>query len=343
MAKESEVSIKHFLKGLVIWIKYFFRNWLIIVASAILGVIIGFGVYFFSKPKFEAESNFVLATSESNGPNIGAALGFGSNSSAGLFSSIENIIWLYKSEHLIRQTLFTKIGNSDRFLITEFIETSKKAEDYRNKKPSLKGPIFKDREKMSADEIRFLKFCVETIRSKYIEVASVGKTENIANVKVAAESELFAYHFVNKLMQNVNEFYVKTKTQQALENVNRLKTVVDSLRRGFGNNMAAVATSIDDVPYANPNRNILMVRAQKGNVETQATTAIYLQSVQNLEVARNDLAKQTPIIQTVDAPVLPLPVKGLGIFFAIVVATAICLFLCLGILFLRKIWNELPE
>jgi uncharacterized protein involved in exopolysaccharide biosynthesis len=59
--------------------------------------------------------------------------------------------------------------------------------------------------------------------------------------------------------------------------------------------------------------NVKRVPSVNRQVDVQANTAILTELVKNLELAKVDLRKETPLIQIIDTPLLPLPYEKLGI------------------------------
>ncbi len=80
----------------------------------------------------------------------------------------------------------------------------------------------------------------------------------------------------------------------------------DSVRLELNSAIYGVASSIDNNPNPNPSRQALRVPSQKRQVDVQANTAILQELIKNLELSRVALRKETPLIQIIDRPILPL-------------------------------------
>jgi uncharacterized protein involved in exopolysaccharide biosynthesis len=91
--------------------------------------------------------------------------------------------------------------------------------------------------------------------------------------------------------------------------------------------MYAVASGFDDAPYANPQRTVLQVSPNRKKIDAEISGKIYGNIVQQLEMSRTNLQKLTPLIQIIDAPVLPLATSGVSPVTATTVGLFICLFL----------------
>jgi uncharacterized protein involved in exopolysaccharide biosynthesis len=76
-------------------------------------------------------------------------------------------------------------------------------------------------------------------------------------------------------------------------------------------------------------------------VDVQANTAILTELVKQTELAKVTLRKETPLIQVIDAPILPLEKKQLGKVKGIVIGVFLGGFLVTLGLVVRKFINQL--
>jgi uncharacterized protein involved in exopolysaccharide biosynthesis len=114
------------------------------------------------------------------------------------------------------------------------------------------------------------------------------------------------------LVENVNKFYLLTKTKKSIQNVQILQKQADSVKTVLGASIGGVASAIDATPNANPALISLRVPSQKKQIDVQTSSAIYGEIVKNLEVSKISLRQETPLIQVIDQPVLPLKVSKVG-------------------------------
>lgn len=314
----KELTLKEIFLQINSWLKYLISKWLYILICIAVGLVIGFGMSKFSKPRFKANSNFVLENVGSSGMgDLGSAFGLSGNSNAGLFTSLDNIIWLYNSDELLTKTLLSPVmegENEGELLINIFTKTSKKLQNIIEDYPEYKNIYFnlKDTSDFNPTQIKYLRACISVLKSDNLTVKKVEKTDNIVSVLVEADNEVFAYSFNKNLVQNVNTFYVESKTKKRKENVDKLQLKVDTLKAAIDRNMYEVAETTDQNPFPNPHLKVLNVEPQKQNIDVQVLSNLYIQATQNLELAKNELSKETPIIQLVDEPILPLPTKKMG-------------------------------
>jgi hypothetical protein len=127
-------------------------------------------------------------------------------------------------------------------------------------------------------------------------------------IEFTSEDEIFSKVFVEIILKVVSDFYVATKTKKSMENFLILQSQADSTRKTLNSAFSAVASSVDANPNANPALSqTLKVPSQRKQIDVQAGQAAYLQLISNLESAKITLRKETPLIQVIDPPVLPLP------------------------------------
>jgi uncharacterized protein involved in exopolysaccharide biosynthesis len=87
--------------------------------------------------------------------------------------------------------------------------------------------------------------------------------------------------------------------------------------------------------------NIMRTPTSKRQVDIQANTAILTQLVTNLEMAKVTLLKETPLVQIIDKPILPLKKEAVGKFKGIVIGAILSAFLMFVYLTFKKIIDGL--
>ncbi|WP_118973752.1 hypothetical protein [Taibaiella koreensis] len=341
--ERNVVTMKDLILNLKKWASYLLSKWKIIIALMIIGAAAGF---FYAKSKaflYKAESTFVLDEGKSGGNAMSglALLGIDAgNASAGLFSSTKNIVWLYKSRLMLFQALVTPVNYNGqrRLLVDIFLD-----ESGIRKKSKLGTVAIKENvplDSLSKEQSSLMLSCIEMLKgNKYLDINETSKAENLITVIFKSKDEQFSKLFTEVLVSKVNQYYIKTKTEKTTEEIKVLESKADSARLILNSGMYQVASSIEDVPYANPARATLRVAPERKKIDVDATTTMYLELTKNLETRRMALAQETPLIQMVDGPVYPLIViKASGIQFAIIGAVLFLLFTT-AILMLRK-WYQ---
>jgi len=323
----DEISLKDVLIKAKSIIKYLKTKWLTVCLVGVLGGIIGFGYAVLKKPVYVANCTFVLdegskggGLSQYAGLASLAGIDMSAGGSTGLFQG-DNIIELYKSRLMIAKALLSKsnFNGEDELLIDRYIDFNKLRTKWR-KKDDINNISFNgDPAKFNRTQDSIINDLVETFNKKVLGVSKPDKKLSIINVQVSTGDELFAKEFTNVLVQTVNNFYIQTKTKKASQDVQTLQKQADSVRSVLNLSISGVASASDASPNANPLLASLRVPSQKKQVDVQASSAIYTEVVKNLEISKLMLRQETPLIQVIDAPILPLEVNKVGKFFALIV------------------------
>jgi hypothetical protein len=129
---------------------------------------------------------------------------------------------------------------------------------------------------------------------------------------VTSENELFSKIFCESIAKETSDFYIETKSKKSRINVNVLQKQVDSIRQALNYAITGVASEADNVYNLNPAFNIKGAPSKKKQVDVQANTAILTNLVVQLELAKITLRKETPLIQLIDRPILPLQKEKFG-------------------------------
>ena len=100
-----------------------------------------------------------------------------------------------------------------------------------------------------------------------------------------------------------------------------LQHQTDSIRAELNGAITGVAVANDNTFMLNPALNVNRAPSAKRQVDVQANTAILTELVKQTELAKVTLRKETPLIQVIDRPILPLPEEKFGIAKGIVLGS----------------------
>jgi hypothetical protein len=303
---------------LVNWSKYIQSKWIIILIAGAIGSVYGLISVYSKKPLYTAELTFVLEGGKQknmgNYAILANQLGFGGGGSAssGIFEG-ENLFGLMLSRSMIQKALLTTVDvKGKKQTLAEFYITMNNLRDkWAKNSPKLLNVKFLPRVKSSDFSLQQTSLITSFHLSLIKENLSVGidKKSGFMFIKVVSEDEIFSKYFVEVLAQEVSDFYIETKIKKSLHNVAVLQQKADSVRREFNLAIAGVASSIDANPNANPARNRLAVSSKVRQVDAEANQAMLVELMKNLTISQMTLREETPLIQVIDRPVLPLPVQ----------------------------------
>ncbi|WP_235049531.1 GumC domain-containing protein [Sphingobacterium paucimobilis] len=313
---QEEISLKELILKLQSWSHYLLSKWLFLLIAGILGGTIGFLYAHFKKPVYTAITTFVLESGDQAGgalsqyagmaAMVGIDLGGGSE---GLFQG-ENILELYKSRKMIEAALLkSSISDSTKLLLDCYLKLSDTQDKWKSEQSELVNVNFRDDSQKELKRVKdsIIQGAVLDINKEYLQVEKLDKKLSIIKVNVKSENEVFSKEFNEALVKEVNDFYVETKTKKSLDNIKVLEQKTDSVRAVMNANISTAASIIDATPNLNPTRQSQRLGpTQKSQFSIEANKAILGHLVQNLELSKMALMKETPLIQVVDEPRYPL-------------------------------------
>jgi hypothetical protein len=344
----DEITIKQVVLKFGSLYRYLLSKWKIILLAGIIGGVLGVLYATFKKTIYTAECTFVLQEGNNQGGGLGqysalaSMVGIDVGGSSGLFQG-DNILELYKSRLMLEKTLLTQVAlnGKTQLLIDRYIEHNQLREAWKSK-PNLKNLSFdipKNQYTIQHDSL--ITLIVSDIKKRYLSVDKPDKKLSIISVKTNAKDQLFAKAFTQTIVTNVNNFYIQTKTKGSLQNLKLLQHQTDSIRHALNASIGGTAAALDVNPNPNPALQILKVPSQRRQIDVQANSAIYAEVVKNLEVARGMLQRETPLIQIIDQPVLPLPNDKLSRLKALITGGFIGVILSLFIITAQRLYLKI--
>jgi hypothetical protein len=337
----GEITLNDLVLKIYEWFQYLRSKWMVIVLAGLIGLALGFAYASYKKPVFVAVSTFALEDSGAGG-GIGQVAGLASmmgldlagGSGSGIFQG-ENIMELYKSRTMIQQTLLSEhVFNGKRMQLIERYREFSGAKKGDN--PAAINFKVQNNERLSRAQDSVLGDAVSRINEENLTVTKPDKKSTIIKVEFTCPDELFAKVFADRIVQKVNDFYIRTKTKKSYNNVSVLKHQSDSVRRMLNGAISGMATATDANPNPNLSRQILRVPSQRRQIDAEANKAILVELVKNLELAKITLLKETPLIQVVDEPILPLKKTATGKLKSMILGAFLLSFFTMIFLLVRK-------
>lgn len=348
----NEVSVKDIILKVNEWYRYIKSKWLVIVLFGILGAFVGLGIAYLKKPVYIASTTFVLEDGEKGG-GLGQYAGLASmvgldigGGGGGIFQG-DNILELYKSRTMIEKTLLTTViyQGKKELLVDHYISFNKLRAEW-DKKAALRNISFDGLSTGSGVKSRLqdslLGTIVKDINKNYLIVSKPDKKTSIINAVVRAKDEFFAKTFNDQIVKNVNDFYIQTKTKKSLLNVAILQQKTDSVRAVMNGAIYSAAVVVDNTPNLNPTRQAQRAAPmQRSQFNAEANKVVLAELVKNLELSKMALRKETPLIQVVDAPVLPLDKEKLSKMIAVLIGGIVFSFITGFFLIARRIFRKI--
>jgi uncharacterized protein involved in exopolysaccharide biosynthesis len=319
----DEISLKELIQKIKEWVAFLNTQWKLIVGIAALGSVIGFAYASFVKPNYLATTTFVLEEDKGGGTGgLSGALGLASSfgfdlggGGGGLFTS-SNIIELMKSRLVVEKTLLNQvqIAGKEISLAEYYVQYNELREDWA-KEPALANiyfPVNADRIKFSLQQDSILQVISNELTKENLTITQKDKKASIISLSVKTENEQFSKLFCEQLLKETSDFYIETKSKKSRLNVDILQHQADSIRAELNSAITGVATASDNVYNLNPALNVKRTPSTRRQVDVQANTAILTQLVAQLELSKVSLRKETPLVQLIDRPILPLKKEKVG-------------------------------
>jgi hypothetical protein len=349
----DEVSLKELLEKAKEWYAYLLSMWKIIVLVGIVGAALGLTYSFFKKPVYTATLSFALEDEKGGGGGLGGALGLASSfgidlgGGGGSIFTGSNLTELFKSRSMVEQTLMTPVTVNGKVisLAEMYIQNNKWRDDW-NKNSKFKNIQFlpdTKRKYFRRVHDSILGVIYQNLSKEALTVAQKDKKISIISMDVASTNELFSIYFCEALARQVGKFYVDTKSKKARMNMAILQKQTDSIRAELNGAITGVATANDNTFMLNPAMNVRRAPSARRQVDVQANTAILTELVKQSELAKVTVRKETPLIQVIDRPILPLPKERFGKAKGLVTGGVVAGLLAVLFLIVRRLLKSIIQ
>lgn len=286
-----------------------------------------------------------------NQGGLGSALGLASSlgldlgGSGGSVFTGSNLTELFKSRSMVEQTLLSPIVVDGKTisLAEMYIQNNQWRDDWKDK-PKFAPIQFvpnTNRNKFTRVQDSILGVIYNNLSKTALTVGQKDKKIAIVNIDVVSGNELFSKYFCEALAKEVSDFYVETKSKKSRENMLILERQTDSIRRELNGAITGVAVANDNTFNLNPALNVRRAPSARRQVDVQANTAILTELVKQSELAKVTLRKETPLIQIIDRPILPLKKEKFSKVKGILMGGLLAGFLSVIFLFLKRILKQL--
>ncbi len=317
----DEISLKELIEKGKEWYSYLLSQWKIIVLAGIIGAGLGLAYSFSKKPVYTATLSFALED-EKGGGGLGGALGLASSfgidlgGGGGSIFTGSNLTELFKSRAMVEQTLMSPVVVDGKTIsLAEMYIQNQGWRDKWNDKPKFATIQFlpnTKRKYFTRVHDSILGVVYQDLSKTGLAVGQKDKKIAIITIDVNSTNELFSKYFTEALVKQVSDFYVTTKSKKARMNMDILERQTDSIRGELNGAITGVAVANDNTFMLNPALNVRRAPSARRQVDVQANTAILTELVKQTELAKVTLRKETPLIQVIDRPILPLKKEKFG-------------------------------
>lgn len=339
----DEIHLKDILIKLSEYKTYLFRKKFVIITISGFFLVLGIVFAISADKKYTAELTFVVEGQQGSGGNLGAMsgvasqFGFDIGSSSRATFSQNNILELLKSRGVVEAALMQnrKVNKTNDLLIEHYLYLNKIKDSWRKNKDiipvSFHEILTQDNDSVSGDVWRSI------IEDKLV-VELQSDDANIINLSYTSVNGEFAKIFVEALIEQMSEMYITYQTAQASNTLSFLNNRADSV---------FIELEIAEEEFAKVkdiNQRIVKASGRLKELQlmrrVEVLNAMYLEIVKNLELSKLTLLNQTPIIQIIDKPILPLEVEAKSITALGLLGAFLGGFLSLFFFIFRKLFKD---
>lgn len=345
----DEISLKELIEKAKEWFAYLLSQWKIIVLAGVIGATFGLVYSITKKPIYTATLTFALEDAKGGGGgglgSLASSFGIDLGGGGGSIFTGSNLTELFKSRTMVEQTLMTPVTVNGKVIsLAEMYIQNNEWRDGWNKNPKFKNIQFlpnTKRKYFTRVHDSILGMIYQNLTKGSLAVAQKDKKIAIINMDVASTNELFSLYFCEALARQVGKFYIDTKSKKARMNMAILQKQTDSIRAELNYAITGVAVANDNTFMLNPALNVRRAPSARRQVDVQANTAILTELVKQSELAKVTVRKETPLIQVIDRPILPLAKERFGKAKGLVMGGFLAGFLTVLGLILRRLLREL--
>ena len=313
-----------------------------IICLIILIVSISAGASYIKDAKYKSELTFVVEDKQQSSP-LSSMTGLASQFGLDMFSnsnstfSQKNIMELLKSRGVISKALMQTayINNKHDLFIHHYLTIYNIKEDWNNDN-QLKNLNFNDKLTVTHDSITALIW--DNIIENDLFVNIKNDETDIIYLSFYCKNELFAKLFSESLIYEMSRMYISYQTKQSSNTIDFLQNRADSVFLELQDSEQEFAR-IKDI-----NQRIIKASGRLKELQlmrnVEVLNTMYLELVKNLEISKMTLLNQTPIIQLIDKPILPLENTKMSIALVMMISFILTLIVSVLYILLRKLVND---
>jgi hypothetical protein len=336
--KQEEAS--YFVTDLISSVKqrlsFLMAHWGLMLIMGTLGGLLGVGYAFIKKDTYTAATTFVVEENKNSGGGIASALAGqfgidlgGLSGGSGVLQG-DNVLELLKSKTLIKKALLTSYDSAGNLTLADAYAN---AYGYTSKWASSNkvGRVINFSSKKGVFtrlEDSLIHVILKRITEKELSISKPDKKLSLFSLQITTRNEQLSQLLCQRLLAVTSSFYIDTKTKRVRGNVERLQQRVDSIKAVLNNKTYTAISANRELLDANP------AFTQAGEMQVEVSgrdkmvqAAIFGELTKNLEASKTALLQETPTIQVVDNPEMPLKKNEVSWLLAILAGAFIAKFM----------------
>ncbi|WP_342647791.1 hypothetical protein [Mucilaginibacter sp. CSA2-8R] len=332
---EPEFSVNKLFKDRWVDLKYVLSFKKSLFAVLIAGGLLGAVTAWLWTPSYTARLTFIIDESKSGGSSgISALAGqFGFNLDAlGGASGVlagDNVQELVKSHALIKATLLSSYDGTqtlaDKYAAIN--KLNKKWLKYSRDGKIIRFPFNGKGNTRLQDSL--LHEMTTLILNSDFGVTKKDKKLDFFEINTTMKDERLALLFCERILKQATDFFIKTKTQRVRTNVMRLQHRADSIGALLNRKTYSLSAANQSLLNLNPAYTTANAGVEVRERDKIVLTTVFTETIKNLESSKAMLSQETPTVQIVDEPELPLKKNRLK-YSVSIIAGVILSFLLFG-------------
>jgi uncharacterized protein involved in exopolysaccharide biosynthesis len=303
------------------FLNYFISQYKLVLYITLISTILGFLYGKFQPSSYKATTTFIVE--DKSGRGAGGLSGFASQfgidaggltgGGAGLFDG-DNVLEIIKSRGIIEKVLLTKMDNAangqtiaDYYIQISDFKSAFESKNINTKSLNFIGLTEGAKHTVVQDSILFILF---SEISKNLIVEKRNKKSTIITLQVSSPDQVFSKTFAEELIKQTSDLYIDIKTGNLSKSISKIQRKADSLQ----NSLVGIYQNSFQI---NMSRNDLSER------DKTFSSTLYAEIVKNLETLKLSLINQTPVIQVLDTPKLPLSDQRIPSRYFLVIGFAV--------------------
>ena len=304
----DEIQLKDILIKLSEYRQLLWQKKVKIIFFSFLFFVFGVLIAFLSTSRYKAELTFVVEDKQNISPlagmsGIASQFGFDLAGGSSTTFSQQNIMELLKSRGVVEATLLEVgiIDGKKDLLVEHYITINEFREAWANSE-EFSGVNFNKASTLEHDSIMGVIW--KQLTEKNLNIEMQNDEANIINLSFVSANEQFAKQFAETLIDEMSKMYIAHQTKQARNTIDFLQDRADSVFVELDKSEQEFAR-VKDI-----NQRIIKASGRLKEMQlmrdVQVLNTMYLEIVKNLEISKMTLLNQTPIINIIDKPILPL-------------------------------------
>jgi hypothetical protein len=328
---QKQTGIKFGLEIAVDVFFYLLKRWYLLILAGAAGAIYGYYRMHQIKPVYTATYTFVLSTDPKGGngglAGLAAQLGVdGLTSSPDNIFAGDNIIELFKSRKLVGAALLSVADTSTQQSLLNYIAERKFTRVYKRLGPFGNNPaLFNPAQTMLYRNIisRVAGSFMVFKKDKKLIFYIINANDTDPNI---------AYYTAKIVLDATSKYFIDTKTKVSANSVKLLQHEADSLGTILSNTFSSTASMNDRTYNLNPSITIQRSGSIFNQAKAAAFSGAYTEVMRNLEIAKINLQRETPLYRIIDEPELPLVAVSPNKLRYIIYISVASLFLMIALL-----------